>query len=336
MRKAIKPVILVFFLLTGISRMAYAQITDIIDLQKSLISFSDDFAKSLPFNASLGLNWSDAYIGKFFPSLLPHFGVGNSIGFTSAKLPAVKTLAKYLGYTIPNEADTLIFPAYIVEGRLGGIFYPIDMGIKFGFMPYNKFPNNKVSIYSLLAGADVRYALLDGKTNILVPNVSLGFGINYMKGGLEGSAQTSQTINFGIGSIKLENPGVAIDWDCFSLDFKAQISKSFILLTPYMGIGASYAFASASYSVNANVTANGSTIDQSYINMINFLLDNLGLGNIGISQSGISSTRKNSDFNYRIFGGCSFNLLVLKLDLTGLYSIVDSNYGFSLGVRFQI
>jgi hypothetical protein len=105
------------------------------DLQNGVVDFSEKMAKSLPFNSSLGLNWSDAYIGKIFPSVPPHFGIGGSFGFTTMDLPALKTLAGQLGYGMPFTTDRLFFPVYTLEGRLGGFFLPFDIGVKFGTLP---------------------------------------------------------------------------------------------------------------------------------------------------------------------------------------------------------
>lgn len=336
MNKRIKTIALAVLLMAGITFTTHSQMSDIRALQESLMNLSEDFAKSLPFNASLGLNWADSYIGKFIPSIPPHFGVGASFGFTTADMPSVKTVVDYLGYTIPNDSKRLKYPGYTIEGRMGGILFPLDVGLKFGYLPYKDIPGNEIDLYSLLVGGDVRFVVIDGKSDRSRPNVSLGFGLNYLRGGVEGSSKVSKTLSFGPANLKLENPDVDLKWSCFSLDLKGQVSKTFAIFTPYLGIGGSYGWSTVKYSVDADVTVNSRPIDQAYINVINILLDGLGLQGMELSQSGISSSSKDSAFNLRFFGGFSVNLSIFRLDLTGLYTPMGNNYGFGLGARMQI
>jgi hypothetical protein len=50
----------------------------------------------------------------------------------------------------------------------------------------------------------------------------------------------------------------------------------------------------------------------------------------------LSSEIGNNSFNVRAFGGISFDLVFIRLDLTGMYNFLDKNYGGSLGVRLQL
>jgi hypothetical protein len=283
----------------------------------------------------MGLNWADAYIGKIIPSLPPHFGAGLSLGFTTMEEPKIKNLVNYLGYDIPGNDNKLFIPAYALEARAGGFFLPFDVGFKFGYVPYMEFLNNSVDVESLLLGADLRFALIDGKSNRTKPNLSLGFGFNYLKGGIGTMSASSGTIRFGNQSFSMENPGVKLLWETFSLDLKLQISKSILLFTPYFGAGASYDWSSAGYSINAKIALNGKPIPESSMEYIENFLRLAGI-DMDVSSSGISSIIGTSAFNARLFGGVSIHLLVLKLDLTGLYSFTGNNYGVSVGLRFQM
>ena len=335
MSKRIKIIAFAILFSAGTTLSTVAQTSDIRGLQTSLQDFSGDLAKALPFNASLGLNWADAYIGRLFPSIPPRLGAGVALGFTTMDLPAMKALTNSLGYTIPNDSEKLIFPAYTIETRLGGILFPWDLGFKFGYLPYREFPGNNVDTYSLIAGGDVRFSVLDGKTNLALPNISIGLGVNYLRGGIEGYSNMSRSISFGSASLNLSNPDVNLLWNTFALDLKAQISKSLLIFTPYLGVGGSFAWSSAGYSVSAPVTVNGAPINQTHINEINSQLRSNGLVGMTLSPSGISSTSKNSGYNLRAYGGSSINFLIFRLDLTALYSFLDGNYGASLGLRIQ-
>lgn len=335
MNKRIKIGFFALILLVGISLSGFSQTPpDLKNIQKAVASFSGDLAKSLPFNSSLGLNWADAYIGKVFPSIPPHFGIGGSFGFTTMELPIMKELAGYLGYNLPFDIGKMFLPAYAAEGRLGGFFLPFDVGFKFGYLPPVGLWSTDLNMNYLMVGADIRYAILDGKSKVILPTISIGVGVNYLKGGVGGKVGSDQTISYGAESFTLSKPDINLKWDTLSLDFKAQISKSFLIITPYLGIGASYAWSHAGYSVDATVTdGGGGTVD---IPAINSYLSSLGLDGVDVDSSGISSIIKNSAFNLRAFGGFSLNLMVFRLDFTGLYSFRDNNYGASFGFRFQL
>ena len=336
MCRQIKPILFSILLLTAVSNSLPAQVSNLIGLQQSVSELSLELAKSLPLNASIGLNWPDAYIGKSFPSLPPHFGAGVTFGFSTMSLPTMKTVAEYLGFEIPFDQEKLFLPAYAVEARVGGLFLPFDVGVKFGYLSPVGLWGKDIDVNYILAGADLRYALIDGKSDPSRFNLSIGFGVNYLSGGISGKVPKPQTLNVAGNYITMENPLVNIKWETISVDAKMQISKSLLILTPFLGIGASHAWSSAGYSVDSKVTINGSPISQNYIDAINFLLSHSALENIDVSSTGISSIIQNNAFSFRVFAGTSFNLLVIKLDLLGIYSILDSNFAASFGVRFQI
>jgi hypothetical protein len=130
------------------------------------------------------------------------------------------------------------------------------------------------------------------------------------------------TYDFGLSnSITVQKPDVNLFWKTFALDFKIQLSKSILIVTPYLGLGATYAWSEAGYEAKAPVSGNTNLAQ---------------VGGMDITDNKISSTIEVNGFSARAFGGLSFNIMVLKLDLTGLYNFRDSNYGASLGARFQL
>jgi hypothetical protein len=299
-------------------------------LQEHVNDFSTDIAKTLPFNASAGLNWSDAYIGKFFPSMPPHFGVGGSIGLTTMKMDAIEDLSKYLGYgDIPFEFDRIMLPVYTAEARLGGLFLPFDIGVKYGVLPEVGLWGSSTRMNYTLMGADLRYAVLDGKSNALLPNISIGVGFNYLSGGIGGTGGTQTfdyTYNGTTANVTVTNPGVDLYWETKALDFKVQVSKSILVITPYVGIGAGYAWSKAGYRLSADSIAATNAQFDDFVKENGLVLDG----------SELSSEVGASGFNLRAFGGLSVNLLVFRLDLTGMFNFLDQNYGASLGFRLQL
>ena len=328
MYKQLKIKLLVIVLLAGIVFSGFTQtIPDLKDLQNGVADFSKELAKTLPFNSSLGLNWSDAYIGKLIPSAPPHFGIGASFGFTTMNLPVMNDLMENFGYSIPFDIGKMILPAYAAEVRIGGIILPFDVGVKFGYLPQLGVWGKNMDFDYLLVGGDLRYKLVDLK----ILKISLGVGVNHLKGSIIGKVGSSQEIDFGTESITLSNPEVKLQWQTTSLDFKAQASFHFIVITPYVGLGASAAWSKAGYSVDAKIESSSGDI-QDAIDYVN----SLGLKGIDLSGKGMESIIKNNAFSIRAFGGLSLNLALFRIDLTGLYSFRDKNFGASVGLRFQL
>ena len=344
MKKQTKIKFLAVFLILGIAISGFAQTPpSLSDLQNGVADFSEALAKSLPFNSALGLNWADAHIGKFFPSLPPHFGVGGSFGITTMELPVIETLAGYLGYDFPFGMGKLPLPTYTAEARIGGFFLPFDVGVKYGYLPEVGLWGKDLNLDFLFVGADIRYAVIN---NAVLPKLSVGVGFNYLRGGLGAKVGSSdQNIDYpglsGTNTIIIERPDINLKWESKSIDFKVQISKSLLIITPYVGVGGTYAWSNAGYAVDSRIThksAGGSTtsLTTADIDEINNYLAQAGLDGVDIDESGLSSIIENKDFSLRAFGGLSLNLAIIKIDLTGLYNFRDQNYGASVGLRLQI
>jgi len=327
MVKRIRISILVLLLIFGISVSGFAQVPTLAELQRNVDKFSESLAQSLPFNSSLGLNWSDAYIGKLFPSLPPHFGIGGSFGITTMDFPVINNLMENFGYSVPFDLNSMILPAYTAEARIGGLFLPFDLGFKFGYLPQLGIWGTSMEFDYLLVGGDLRYKLVDLK----LLKVSAGVGDNYLRGSIAGKVGSIPEITYSSYSITIDNPEVRLKWDSTSIDFKAQVSLHLLIITPYLGLGGSYSWSNAGYSIKASINDSSGNFD----NVKEYLKDN-GLSGVDISDTGISSIIENSAFSFRAFGGLSLNLALFRIDLTGLYNFRDSNYGASIGFRFQL
>ena len=323
------------------------------EYEQSIQTFATEVANSLPLNASVGLNWSDAYIGQF-----PHFGVGLALGFSTVPYPAVRPVLDALGLAANIEANEQFkyieqygapFPAYAVEARLGGFVLPFDVGVKLGTVPPNVDTSALVpglNFSYLLAGADVRVNLLDG-TGIL-PKLSVGGGYNYLDAsiGLQGIAGGNIEITSfedprpgyegTFYDFTLTDPEVSYFWQANVFDFTVQASKSLLLFTPYVGAGASIGFGKAGGGLSSDLTSTP-TLSDADIEDINDLLAQGGydtlpqLGSQGFSVTADMPT----GWAFRAFGGVSVNLLILKIDVTGMYDFIGKNFGLTLGTRVQ-
>jgi len=314
------------------SAPVFAQV-DIADLQSGAEDFSDALAKALPFNSTVGLNWSDAYIGQIV-GIPPHFGVGIVMGATSIDAADASALLDQLGYSSSDLGDMLPLPAIAAEARIGGFLLPFDIGLKVGLIPTAVGESlssaaGGLNVDYLLFGADLRYALLKG--GLVLPAVSVGVGVNYMKGGVSTSVGDDQTIAVEGTPVTLYAPEVGLEWETTTFDLKAQISKGFIIFTPYAGIGASYGLSKAGYHLTSDTN-----LTQTEIDALNDYLDANGQAELDISDEGFTSTFDVTGWSMRAFGGLSVNLLVLKLDLTGMYNLSDGSYGATVGARFQL
>jgi hypothetical protein len=340
--------ILCIFIVLLAATGAFAQF-NFAQFQTAANDFATAVANSLPFNASIGLNWSDAYIGQLL-DVPPHFGVGASLGATTIPAASVTTMLNALSITIPADISQYLqygvpIPAYTIEGRIGGFFLPFDIGVKVGYIPPGTLQSwgIPVDVNYLLAGADVRFALL--KESIILPAISIGAGYTFMHGSVAVPGILGGPVTVGSFSIPgdpssphtlgFTDPAVNFAWNTNVIDLKAQVSKSLLILTPYIGAGASYGISSAGGGLQSNLLIDGSTPTAAQIDQYNALLAASGQ-TVTLSNQGFLVQAAANGWAFRAFGGASINLLVVRLDLTGMYNFLSGDFGASLGVRVQL
>jgi hypothetical protein len=226
---SVKKSLGVAILAAALTLPAFSQ--SIEDLQNSAKAMASTLSATLPFNSTLGLNWSDAYIGQLL-GVPPHFGVGVSAGATTVQADEIKTLLTTLGVDTGAFPRIVPIPAAVAEARIGGFLLPFDIGVKGGYIPPDlgktiKDATGGLNLDYLAAGADLRFALIKG--NLLLPRVSLGVGVNYMKGGLSTTVGSDQTFTYNTYSISATKPELGLSWETTTIDLKAQVSKSLLL-----------------------------------------------------------------------------------------------------------
>lgn len=311
--------------------------------QSGFNEFAQDLANGAPFNSSIGLGWSQAYIGQF-----PHFGLGITAGVTTISAGAIQTLADAMGVTLPSNFSYaskygLPLPGYTIDARIGGFVLPFDIGFKLGYIPPGTFPT--VDVNYVLFGMDVRYGLL--KDQGFTPALSVGLGYNHMKtsvnvpGFLGGPVTIAQVYNPSDGlthTLSLANPDFGLDWSTNVIELKAQISKKLIFITPYLGIGAALSFGtSASGGVTSQLKYDNNPITPQQIADITAYYKSQGQTPPDLSSLGITANAKNgTGFDFRAFGGVSVNLFILYLDLGVGYDFSTAALGGSLNARIAI
>jgi hypothetical protein len=328
---------------------AFTQIpANIQDVYDAFTDLGKDVARGLTFNSTLGLNWSDAYIGQILnraPEKLvnkpPHFGVGVMAGATSISKDKVLDALEKAGMDSSDLDDIPVFvlPAAAGELRLGGFFLPFDLGVKVGVLP--SLDIGDINFNYTFVGFDLRYALLKEEAKNWKPNISVGAGFTYIReqfSGISiGSGTTTWTVPGGIngttgGTVTLGAPDLELDWSNMTLDLKAQISKRFIyIFTPYLGLGSSFGWSTFGYGLSSNVSYSGA----GGLSTLEADLAKLGIP-LDISAAGVSGEEKVFTFGLRAYGGLAINMWKIILDLTGMYSFLDQNYGASVGLRVQI
>ncbi len=331
MKKILIVIFLLSFLVTGI----FAQVT-YTDMESSFSKFSTDVSKALPFASTTGLQWSDAYIGGF-----PHFGVGLSVGAVTIPEAAITTLADQLGVPFPSEITSLgigvPLPGYTIDARLGLPFLPLDIGVKLGMIPPGILDSSGFGVDYTLAGVDVRFPVI--KQNIVLPAVSLGVGFNYLSSTLSmttsGLSNTIDLSAYSLSNITFSDPDVAFKMETKTIDAKLQVSKSLLIFTPYVGLGYSYGWSNAGVDLKTDILYGGSQITQSDIDTINQALKDNDQSPLDLSQKGFLINSANTGGAFRAFGGVSINILVLKLDISGMYNVNTKSFGANFNTRIS-
>ena len=149
-----------------------------------------------------------------------------------------------------------------------------------------------------------------------------------------GTADVSFNIPNDNLTLNLKKPDLGLNWETKSLDFKAQASFKLLVITPYIGIGASHAWSSAGYGITSEIKVTDEEgeivkLDDDTKNKIK----KFGIG--GIDENGFSQVTEITGWSFRTFGGFSVNLPFVKLDFTGMYDMISECYGFTFGTRLQ-
>lgn len=350
---------LVVILLLSLALTAWGQeTTSIGQYEDGFQNFVEEFSKSLPMNSTIGLNWSDAYIGQLM-RVPPNIGVGVTAGVTTIPYRAFEDLFDDLNVAIPGEisdfsAVGVPFPAYAIDARIGGFLLPFDVGLKFGTLP-GGVDFGDANVEYTMFGADVRYAVVEQGIG-LRPDVSLALGYNRLNGAISvpsgfGQIQIADVPNDpnnpnSTVTLALDEPDLEFDWGANVIDLRAQASKKILFIEPHIGLGAAFGFADAGAGLFTTVytdnNSNGSLDDGEALSPTQIQQIKEAAAAAGVDlpedfdQTGLGVSSNVNTFALRIFGGTSFNILLLRLDLGLMYNITSGSVGGSLGARIQL
>ncbi|TFG65122.1 MAG: hypothetical protein E4H36_01000 [Spirochaetales bacterium] len=361
MKKILLIILIIGFLSAGV--FAQTQDFNLDDMKTAFQGFITSVADALPMATTVGLQWSDAYIGQF-----PVFGVGLAVG--AALIPLDKVLPAFeplgvptIDLPIPQELSRLIgfpFPAWAFDARLGGIIIPFDVGFKIGFIPpvvRDKLTGilpAGLSYDYLLIGGDIRIPLIKSTKGAFRPNLSIGGGYTYYRGAFTFSLPAgTDPISFTLPdpsdplttvdyTYKLSDPEINLFWDAHVIDLKAQFSLKLLwLLTPYIGVGGSYARANAGGGlVTQLLDGNDNVVDPATDPTLQYIkeaLTALGQGQEALfSASGFNVASYVNGWSFRAYGGLSVNLWLIKIDASIMYNFIDGSLGAMAGLRIQL
>jgi hypothetical protein len=303
-------------------------------------NFAGDLASVLPMNSTIGLNWSDAYIGQLI-AVPPSFGIGVTMGFTGVPYSAIESiLVDTLGASSADIPDVvkdigLPLPAIALDARLGGFIIPFDIGFKIGFIPKSveEQIDSTISLDYLLVGFDFRYLLMKQRF-VVLPEISVGVGYNYLKGSVGMKDILPDIVISELeaplsGQLSLASPDFNFDWTTQVIDLKAQASWSLLIIQPSVGLGASYGMSTVSGGVKSNLLLNGNPIEAAQLEQLKAL-------GYDVDGLGIAVSSDVNGWSFRGFLGMSVNILILRIDAGVQYNFIGKNMGASIGARIQL
>ena len=326
--------------------------------------FAEGAAAALPFNTTIGLQWSNAHIGQLlrFP---PKVGAGVAIGVTTMPLSALQSATDAFNFEGSEGIDFaerlgeaaefgLPLPGYAIDARAGGLLLPFDVGVKLGYLP--EYTGDGWTLDNVLVGADLRYRIIRGR--LMLPTISVGVGANYMQGGVSFAGIFGSDIAFDsvelpdyddpqqtrTYDLALSDPNLRFTWETAVIDFKAQASSNLLLLTPYIGAGLSYAQSTAGGGLTSRISVSEDGVDltDEQIQQLQEAYDKARSEDPSLpaidfrGEGGVLTSSTVAGWGTRIYAGTSLNLLILKLDISGMYNLTSGDVGANIGLRIQL
>ena len=306
-----------------------------------------DFEQILPEANSLSGVQPDAFIGKLFPSVLPHLSVGINASVTPVKSDFLTNNVKQISSVVADMLaevgattgktfafdfpfpEQLPYPAASVSARVGGLVLPFDVGlwgITTGQIFHGKsIAGSPVFDFDYTAfGADVRYAVLEGLG--VFPKISVGAGYQFVRQNIGIAFAKDVAIDFedddgnkyhGDGRM---DSGFNLKVDTHTIFGQIQVSKTLLIVTPYLGLKALFTTSNSAYDWKYECSLNETKI--------NALSD-------GASKSYTHSFSE-VGIQTQIFGGLSLNLAIFQTSFNAAYNFSSKMFTGSLGMNLKL
>ncbi|MFC2387973.1 DUF6588 family protein [Treponema socranskii] len=311
------------------------------DIDKAFESLNGTLTEVVPETTiQLGV-WSDAYIGKLFPSVPPHFGAGVSAGGTFIETKALSNAIGTIITEINSHAagattdfnftvpDQIPLPSASVHVRIGGFILPFDIGVYGAYFDLNtlKFEDFTGTVNYYTIGGDIRYAIMKGSTTLPKLSVGTGYIRTHLALSMTGASTYSGTVGSTPASVTA-NADTNTSFDLNTIFVQAQISKKFLILTPYAG-------------VRAYVTSSKSHYDYSYSST--YEIGGVPQGNVpggnGSSSRDYGTDAFNFDWNNirpQLYAGLGLNLLFVNCTVGGSWNMRNNLLSANVNVCIKI
>lgn len=340
------------------------------EIANGLNAFAENILVAAPQAATQQNVWADAYIGKLFPSLPPHFGVGISLGGTKMDMKGLKDAATafegMINDFVPDSGDssitdqlkgtvdfgsipdTFVMPTVSIDARIGGIFLPFDIGISAMMTNPSLFSvdlSDPNSLTSMSAPMNFNAFGFNGSADYL----TLGIDIRYcvLDGGVilpkvsVGAGYNITKGSFGISSDKSGvDANMNLSFNTQVIYVQAEVSKSIMIATVFGGARALVSNTSTSWAWNINGTKS--------LGGNNLIISGEDSGSRNADTT--SSTYQDGKWDFsgvqpQLYAGVGFNFLVFQTSLSvcaDIRSFMDrTNYeealwsgAFSFHVKF--
>jgi hypothetical protein len=321
--------------------LGFTQSQTLSEIASDLKSVSDDTRGTMAFASSIGLAWSDTYVGQLI-SIQPHWGIGFSMGVTTLKFDSLKDFLSKFGYT--NEfafADNPFLLAYTIDIRLGGFKQlPFDIGFKWGLLPYEPlFGDINGEINSM--GLDFRWEIVNGWLD--TPALYVGFEIDSVTFGVKKPVNATLT-GLTAGNIVIGGDSTAgLNWEVLVFSLKTQVAKNFWQprLNMYAGlrIGGYYAKTGYELSGGDGISIGGTPLDQfgDFSGLASELNSASGNGiTFSVDEDSITGLREDFGASIVFYNGLAFHFTSRTcLDISLMVDILGFGFGSSIGFRYQ-
>ncbi len=291
---------LVLSFCAAVSSFAYSS----DDVNLKMVRLSENLNAILPNAATEQNVYAPAWIGKLLPSAPPHFAVGAEAGVTKFDLSPLKETADIFG--VAGLPSLLVFPTITANARVGGLFLPFDVGFSAMYLNLNRIDSiaDGLGIQFFDIGGDIRYAILRGDG--FLPQISLGFGYYYIDGKI---------------SYAKDGLYAKFDYACHTMFAQAQVSKTFLFFTPYVGFRGIVSKSQADWSWVADAARVAGA--PQYVDLV-------------FGGNGSSSANFFGQFLPQVYGGFGLNLGFLALNFGAAYEFCNKIWGGNFSVRFQM
>ena len=293
------------------------------NISAGLDDFTFSLIKTAPSTVSHQNMWASAYIGQLL-DVPPHLGGGISMGMAQLKADGISTVLNEMGFNY--DIKNLFLPTLTFDARIGGLFIPFDLGVH-GMMIKNPLEFNiQETVFSVdygTVGADIRIPLI--KQNVLLPNLSLGFGYAYSKG------------NAGI-SVQKDTASVTAGYESQILQATVQVSKKILIVEPFAGVRATLSSNKRNWSWNYDGTKALNETQYKALELIPGALDALKDEEKFDSGdwSGFGINKEDPNYTAQLFAGIGFDFLfIAQGTLNVSFDIVNQIWagGFSFRVK---